>query len=431
MSPELTVAIPVLGHGRLLALALESLTRQAMARRRFEVIVVDDGTEPPLEPVVVPFAGRLPLTYLRHSPNRGRSAARNRALAAARGDIVLFLDADHCAPPDLLDRHREFHAARHGRPGVLLGRSINVDWAGIEALRRGEEPPPAEYREDVRDYLLAASHHRRDAARAPWVYGHTNNASVDRASLVAVGGFDEELRTWGGEDNELFYRLFHHHGRDPGVFVLSEDTVTYGLPHLRAWPLLMAQLADNHRYLAGKHPRYDIEFFGYPGTSAATARRIAFFEDALAACREHGLGQAAKTPLGLDGRTVLLIGLGASAVELAAGSVTFDYDAPLGQANLHLAGVRTPFPDSRFERVVSVDVWRFFLPEDLGAFLTEALRVAGGIDLVRTDAPVPPEQLLPLPFVGDLEYLRSTVEPYFVARVSQWPGHTVLSVDPS
>ena len=433
--PRLSVTIPVFNNGHLLTLALQALTRQSMPRHEFEVIVVDDGSDPSLEPVVAPFADALPLTYLRHSPNQGRSVARNRAIARARGDVILLLDADHCAHPELLRRHWEFHAARGLRPGVQLGRAILVDWAAIEALKQGDTPTPdmvGDYREDVRDYLLASAHRRRDFARAPWVYGHTNNASVDRASLLAVGGFDEELVTWGGEDNELFYRLFHHHDRDPGLFAIGDDAITYDLPHFRPWRVLMAQLAENFQHIARKHPRYDIEFFGFPGLWSNAVRRIAWFEDALDAARAHGLGRVDRLPADyqreLAGEDCLLIGYGASKLDLGPGSITFDHDAPASRDNLHLAGLLTPFEGDRFDRVVSVDLWRFHNPEDLGTFLEEARRLAGRVDFVCTDLSIPPAAMLPLPFARDLDFLRTTVEPYLPVRQTSAEGCVILSV---
>lgn len=433
--PRLSVTLPAFQNGHLLALALDALTRQSMPADEFEVIVVDDGSEPSLAPVADRFAGTLPLTYLRHSPNRGRSVARNRALDAARGDVVLFLDADQSAHPDLLRRHWEFHAARALRPGVLLGRAVHADWAAVDAVRRGVAPTAGmvgDYRGDVRDPLLAAAHHRRDFTRAPWVYGHTNNASVDRASLLAVGGFDEAMVTWGGEDNELFYRLFHRYGGDPDLFALGDDAVSYDLPHFRVMPLLMAQLAENFRYMAAKHPRYDIEFFGYPGLWPASVRRIAWFEDSLSASRAHGLGRVDRLPVdyrdALAGEDCLLAGYGASRLDLGDKAVTFDHDAPADERNLHLAGLLTPFAENRFTRLVNVDLWRFSTPEDLSGLLHESLRIAGRVDFVRTERGLDPATMLPLPFVTDLDFLLTTVERYLDVQLERTGDVEIISV---
>ncbi|MEV7231048.1 glycosyltransferase family 2 protein [Polymorphospora sp. NPDC051019] len=433
--PLLTVVVPAYDNGHLLEMTLHSLTLQTLPRDRFEVIVVDDGSNVPVEPVVARYVDRLPLTYLANEVNRGRSVTRNRAIAAGRGEIVLFLDADQPAHPTTLERHRDFHVGRGLRPTVLLGRSLALDWGAIDALKRGETPDHrviGDYNEDIRDYLLFAPSRRRDWKRAPWIYGHTNNASVDRATLDAVGGFDENLVTWGGEDNELFYRIFHHHGDDIDLFHLGDEAITYDLPHFRVMPMLMSQLTQNMRYLAQKHPRFDMEFFGYPGNWANAVRRIMRFEDALAACERHGLGRVDTLPAPLlaelEDRDCLLIGYGASKVRLGDGGRTFDYDAPLGEQNWHLAGVVTGLEDQRFERVVSVDLWRLFAPEELGAFLVESVRIGRRVDLVRSAATVTPADLLPLQIVDDLEFIRITIEPYFRLEVTEVEGTRTVSL---
>ena len=118
---HLTVAIPAYNNGDLLGLTLESLTRQRIEPSRFDVVVVDDGSEPCLAPVVQPFHARLRLRYVRQPVNQGRAATRNRAIEAATGDVLLFLDADSCAHPDLLARHWRFHADRSGGPPFWSG----------------------------------------------------------------------------------------------------------------------------------------------------------------------------------------------------------------------------------------------------------------------------------------------------------------------
>lgn len=433
--PLLSVAIPAYDNGHLLGLTLASLTRQTMPRDDFEVVVVDDGSEPSLASVVEPFADRLHLNFLRHTPNRGRSVTRNRALRAARADLVLFVDADCCAHPSLVQRHHEFHARRGLRPGVLLGRVLAIDWAAAGALTRGETPGPpvlGDYREDLRDYLFAAAHRRRDFARAPWVYGFSGNASADRASLDEVGGFDEDLVKWGGEDLELFYRVYHHRGGGPDLFGLDDDALCYHLPHFRSWPKLAAQLVDNYQHIARKHRRYDVEMLGLMGNSGIAVKRIMWYGDGIDACRRNGLGQVSSLPstyrAGMEEVRCLVVGFGASKLPLPPGSATFDHDAPLDDDNPHLLGLNTLYPDRQFERVVSVDLWRFLSPEDLGAFVTEGLRIAARVDLVSTDQSLPAAALMPLPFVDDIAYIRTSYEPHFDVDLSYPQGCAVLAL---
>jgi glycosyltransferase involved in cell wall biosynthesis len=433
--PFLTVAIPAFNNGQILALTLESFTRQTVPSGRFEVVVVDDGSDPPLKSIVDRFATSLAVTYLRHDSNRGRSVTRNRALHAARGDVVLFVDADNYAHPDLVRRHWDFHSVRRGRPGVLVGRSLNIDWAALGAIQRGELPGDellGDYREDLRDYIFAAPHRRRDWARAPWLFAFTCNISADRESLLAVGGFDEQLVRWGAEDCELFYRVFHHHAGAENVFELSDDAVCYHLPHFRSWAHLADMLAENQRYLAGKHPRYDFEMYRLMGHGGIAMKRIMWYGDAIEACRKLGLARVAGLPAAyrqaLRRERCLVIGLGGADIPLAPGSATFDHDAPLTGDNLHLLGFKTPFGDRHFERSVNVDLWRFLTPEDLGGFLTEAFRVADRVDLVCTDERIEAASVLPLPFVEGLAYVGRMLEAEFDVDIAHSGGCATLAL---
>ena len=432
---ELSVVMPAFNNGDLLALTLESLCRQTLPAERFEVLVADDGSEPSLEPVVGAFTDRLRVVALRHTPNRGRSATRNRALAAATGATIVFIDSDSCAHPDLLRRHLRFHTGRGGRPGVLVGRRYEVDWAAVEALRRGEalEPPLiGEYRDDNRDSVLLPEHRRRDWVRAPWIYAFTHNISVDRASVLAVGGFDEQIVDWGCEDHDLFYRIYHHHGARTGVFDMDGEAVCYHLPHFRSWPELVGQMQANHEYLRRKHRRFDMELFHLIGSFAVAVKRIAWYGDAFEVARSHGLGRVDHLPQDvrreLATQRSLVAGFGAAALALPPGSHTFDHDAAPSETNLHLVGLKTPFAAGAFERVVSVDLWRFLGPEDLGAFVLEGLRTADRVDLVASASEADAAALLPLPFVSRVDFVHDMMRHHFEVTVAGTDEMSVLTL---
>ena len=434
VSFHLTVAVPAFNNADLLELTLESLTRQTLEPERFDVVVVDDGSEPSLAPVVQRLQARFRLRYVRQAVNRGRAATRNRALEAATGDAVLFLDADSCAHPDLLARHWRFHADRQGSPAVLVGRRYEIDWAGVDALKRGETLAPpliGEYRDDTRDGVLLPAHRRRDWVRAPWLYAFTHNVSVDVSSVVTVGGFDEQIVGWGCEDIDLFYRVFHLHDGRPEVFQLDEDAICYHLPHFRLWPDLAGQMRDNHAYLQRKHPRLDMEVVNLMGSYAIAVKRIVWYGDAIGAARSRGLANVRCLPDAYSKELVdedcLVVGLGGAVVG-PPGRVTFDHDAPLTETNLHLIGLRTPFAPGRFRRVVNVDLWRFLAPEDLSTLIVEALRIADRLDLIATAADVDPVTVLPLPFVGDIEYVHDMTRAHFPAELTHLDAVTVLTL---
>jgi glycosyltransferase involved in cell wall biosynthesis len=100
MKPRTSVIMPAYNaHGTIRA-SVESALAQTVSE--LEVIVVDDGSDPPI-------AGALDgiddprLRVLRHPRNRMAPAARNTALAAARSPFVSQLDADDLWEPDYLE----------------------------------------------------------------------------------------------------------------------------------------------------------------------------------------------------------------------------------------------------------------------------------------------------------------------------------------
>ena len=435
--PRLSVAIPAHNNAAALDLTLDSLTRQTTPAADFEVIVADNGSDPPLAPGVEKYADRLRITCLRNETDRGRAANRNLAAGRVRSDIIVFLDADTVTHPELLCRHWLFHSGRRFRPGVLIARRFEIDWAAADALRRGELPGPAMldgYRGDMRDVELAAPHHRRDFVRAPWMYAFTHNVSVDRTSFEAVGGFDEAMVGWGGEDAELFYRIFHLHGGPPDLFEFDDEAMSYHLPHFRSWTDLFAELTENERYIFAKHPRYDIEMFRLPGFWGRNVARMGWFADALIACRREGLASASRLPAAvrdrLAGQRALVIGRGAAALALGSGSHTFDHDAPATRTNWHLIGFRTPFAERQFDVVISVDMWRFLQPDDLGGWLIEAMRTSGVVRLIATAPGPDPVAMLPVPFVGDIDFIADMLRARLDVTVERHGPVTVLTVRP-
>ncbi|WP_341928573.1 glycosyltransferase family 2 protein [Methyloversatilis discipulorum] len=123
-APRVSVVVPTHNRPALLREALASIAAQTCTD--WEVVVVDDGSTPPidaaeLEAVV---GGRLRL--VRHAQPRGVAAARNSGFAAARGELIAQLDDDDRLAPEALSA-----AARALRDADVA--FISVDAFGDEA----------------------------------------------------------------------------------------------------------------------------------------------------------------------------------------------------------------------------------------------------------------------------------------------------------
>jgi glycosyltransferase involved in cell wall biosynthesis len=173
-APGLSVVVPTHNRRADLERCLNALEVQTFTD--FEVVVaVDgstDGTVALLTSVQKRFPHRIEVLVLKHG---GRSAARNAAMRAARGSVVVFCDDDVTLPPECLARHAAFH-------GVFPNA------VAIGAVR---------YTDGTLEFPV----------RPSWVNLTGMNSSVPRAAALEAGGFDETLKGWGGEDLEFGIRL--------------------------------------------------------------------------------------------------------------------------------------------------------------------------------------------------------------------------------
>lgn len=176
---ELSVVTATIGRREKMLRKLEALRRQSLAPQRFEWVVCDNGSSDGTAEALKGEPREFALRTLRVTRNLGPSAGRNAAVSLARGK-VLYLSDDDCLPePDAL----ELHLKAQDRPCVAIGAVI------------------------FRDELNGVE----ESTWTPRKPGYWNvngaNTSIPAASFREVGGFDEKLSGYGGEDVLLGYRL--------------------------------------------------------------------------------------------------------------------------------------------------------------------------------------------------------------------------------
>ncbi|HRH32147.1 MAG TPA: glycosyltransferase family 2 protein [bacterium] len=99
MKPLISVIIPTYQHAASLPKCLDSVFAQIY--QPLEVIVVDDGSTDDTQAVLERYAGRI---ISIKQENAGANPARNRGLREAKGDYVIFCDADVTMSPGMLER---------------------------------------------------------------------------------------------------------------------------------------------------------------------------------------------------------------------------------------------------------------------------------------------------------------------------------------
>jgi len=188
--------------------------------RGFEIIVADDGSGAPTRELVTQLASKspVPLTHVWQEDAGFRlSMARNRGIAAARGDYIVFLDGDCVPQPDFIARHRALAQPGH----MVTGSRILLDEAFTrQVLERGIDLQALDARALLR-LRLAGSLNKAapllvklpDMGRIRKQFSYRRikgcNLAMWRTDLDKVNGFDESFTGWGHEDADIVLRLYN------------------------------------------------------------------------------------------------------------------------------------------------------------------------------------------------------------------------------
>jgi glycosyltransferase involved in cell wall biosynthesis len=256
-----SVIIPTYNRSRLLGYTLHALARQGFPADRFEVLVVDDGSTDDTATVVDEYRDRLDLSYHYQEDEGYRvAAARNVGIAHARAEICVFIDSGVLPHSGCLSAHLDAHAATAvpmAVVGYVYGFNLDNEDAGLITRAVDATDPDAAIEALARDGRWADlreefyGRYNDDVAGlpAPWTVYWTCNASARTAQLRSVGMFDEEFRTYGGEDIDLAYRL-HRAGARVG---LSRRASSLHYPHEKGFDQNIASTRRNFWYIAEKY----------------------------------------------------------------------------------------------------------------------------------------------------------------------------------
>lgn len=191
-SPSASVIVTTHNRTERLQRLCESLRRAFISGSRFELVVTVDGESEGSTDFLADLTRTFRVTVLTQTRS-GPAAGRNRAMAAASGDVLVFLDDDVIPLPGLIERHIAVHRAH--TDAVAIGPMLPPRDDHLPAWLRWE----AVTLRKQYDAML-----RGEYAPTPRQF-YTANASVRRNHALAVGGFDESFTR--AEDVEFAYRL--------------------------------------------------------------------------------------------------------------------------------------------------------------------------------------------------------------------------------
>lgn len=244
-APRATVVITTHDRPELVGHAVASALAQT--EPDVQVVVVDDGSEPPL---ALDVEDRR-VEVLRNDPARGMCGARNVGLAAARAPWVVFLDDDDELAPDMVERSLAAVAASTlPAPVAAMGAMVVIDAAGREQAR----VPPLTLPRGADCFLEGPSFRAKNALLLP--------AEVVRA----IGGWDEDLRDWEADDFGL--RLNAAASIQGLASPLYRMRAHAGPRMSQRWAAMaddMERTREKHADAFARHRRADSEFLGTLG----------------------------------------------------------------------------------------------------------------------------------------------------------------------
>lgn len=247
--PFLSVIVPAYNRPDGLKALLAALEDQSYPPYRFEVLVCDDGSTPPLAERVsikeCPFSVR----FLRDT-NQGPATARNRGIKEARGSIVCFTD-DDCLP------------TATWLEAIAEAMQNSMVYA-VNGPVQSAVPP-------IDPFVHSLNTKPEDGVA-------TANLAVRKEMLTSVGGFDETFAVPYFEDFDLAKRLEATYGP-----ITWRDDVVVEHPH-RLAPFSRAfRTAGFYKYLPYMQRKH-------PG----------FWPDAMAGVRKRALARGVLVLIGLS-----------------------------------------------------------------------------------------------------------------------------------
>lgn len=194
-TPFVSVIVPVFNDSKRLPLCLQALENQTYPKNSYEVIVIDNGSDESIEPIVTRFRQARVGFEVRPSSY----AARNKGISLAQGEILAFTDADSIPFTDWIEKG-VVHLLRSPRCGLVAGR--------IEISCKNPARPTVVELYESKMYLLQKEY--VEVGR----FGATANLFTFREVFERVGPFDDNVKSsadaeWGQRVSSYGYRLMY------------------------------------------------------------------------------------------------------------------------------------------------------------------------------------------------------------------------------
>ena len=216
-SPQVTVLMSVFNDERFVVQAIESILAQDFVD--FELVIVDDGSTDQTSGILRDFAARDRRILVHRQTNAGTTAAANRGLSLAKGELVARLDSDDVSFPYRLREQVEYLSA-HPDVGLIGGGSEIIDTEGLViGVRNIVARDP-----------MSVLHHR-------CIY-QQSDVMFRRELVLRLGGYREKFRN--AQDYDLWLRISESAG-------IAKTQRVYGQWRLNGGGYTLSRMGEQKR----------------------------------------------------------------------------------------------------------------------------------------------------------------------------------------
>lgn len=207
-----SIVVPCRNERGFITACLDSILSTSWRHEQLEVLVVDGMSDDGTRELLAQFAAARPIVRVLDNPQRITPVALNIGIRAARGDVIVRMDAHNFYPDDYVPRlvHALFESGADNVGGLWITKPGNASSAA-QAIALALQHP----------FGVGNAHYRIGADTPRWVdtvpFGCYRREVFDR-----IGLFDEELVR--NQDDEFNLRLIRSGGR---ILLVPEVTSEY------------------------------------------------------------------------------------------------------------------------------------------------------------------------------------------------------------
>ena len=210
-TPFTSAIIPTYNRKEILRMVLSALLLQSYPENKYEIIVADDGSSDGTGDMTQEMAKEHKQIKYFFQEDKGFRAgtARNLGAKHAMGSILIFLDNDVVAEPDLIRNYtralQKFDVAQGYTAGYFSDRKYSIE-ALKNSINMGSIKCLPLFEEFRHRHFM--DQQKNNSADNPeiWHFFVSNNFAIKK-KVFQKEQFDESFVGWGGEDSEFGYRL--------------------------------------------------------------------------------------------------------------------------------------------------------------------------------------------------------------------------------